>query len=144
MSASAYVTSVWRLALILNDCLTKALKPVMRRYGITQSQAQLLFSVHRDSDATVGIIAQKLGLARTNVSAMCKKLAHMGFLKRKRREEDERFVSVALTEVGRDAALIIEKRIEKVCQDQKNINLQEVEKMLVTFSQISMLLTEEE
>jgi len=62
MTASAYVTSVWRLALILNDCLTKVLRPVMRRYGITQSQAQLLFSVHRDSEATVGIIAEKLGL----------------------------------------------------------------------------------
>ncbi|MBE7025550.1 MAG: winged helix-turn-helix transcriptional regulator [Ruminococcaceae bacterium] len=144
MTASAYVTSVWRLALILNDCLTKVLRPVMRRYGITQSQAQLLFSVHRDSEATVGIIAEKLGLARTNVSAMCKKLAHMGFLKRKRCEDDERFVSVVLTETGRDAARIIEKRIEKVCREKKNINLQEVEKMLHTFSEISTLLTEED
>jgi len=75
---------------------------------------------------------------------MCKKLAHMGFLKRKRCEDDERFVSVVLTETGRDAARIIEKRIEKVCREKKNINLQEVEKMLHTFSEISTLLTEED
>ncbi len=142
MTASAYGASIWHLSRILNDCLSKALHPVTRRYGITQAQAQLIFSVHRDSEATVGTIAHRLGLARTNASAMCKKLAGMGFIKRKRREDDERIVSLALTEAGRNAAHAIEKRIEKIYQ-KKLVNMQEVENLMQTFEEISNLLKEE-
>ncbi len=143
MTASAYGANVWQLSLILNDCLAKALRPAMRRYGITQAQAQLLFSVHRNKETTVGTLAKKLGLARTNASSMCKKLATMGFLKRHRREDDERFVTLALTEAGIDAARAIEQRIEKVYQ-KKHVNPQEMEKMLLAFTEISHLLNEEE
>lgn len=142
MTAASYGASIWQFSRILNDCLSKALQPIVRRYGITQQQAQLLFSVHKNKNVTVGSLATRLGLARTNASAMCKKLATMGFLKRHRRADDERVVSVILTEIGQDAARAIESRIEKVYIE-KHINMQEVEKMMHSFSELSMLLTEE-
>lgn len=142
MTAAAYGASIWHFSRVLNDCLSKALQPIARRYGITQAQAQLIFSVHRDSEATVGTIAQRLGLARTNASAMCKKLAGMGFLRRKRREDDERIVSLALTESGKNAARAIENRIEKIYR-KKLVNMQEIERLMHTFEEISNLLKEE-
>ncbi len=143
MTTSAYGASIWQFSRILNECLSTALLPITRRYGITQAQAQLIFSVHRDAEASVGTIAKRLGLARTNASAMCKKLANMGFLRRHRREDDERIVSLVLTENGKDAARAIEARIEKVYQKQL-VNIQEIEKLAHTFSEISTLLIEEE
>ena len=142
MTAATYGANIWQFSRLLNDCLTKALQPIVKRYGITQQQAQLLFSIHRNKEATVGSLAQRLGLARTNASAMCKKLATMGFLKRLRRTDDERVVSVSLTEMGQSAALAIESRIEKVYIE-KHINMQEIEKMMQSFEEISTLLTEE-
>ncbi|MBQ7033069.1 MAG: MarR family transcriptional regulator [Clostridia bacterium] len=142
MTASAYGASIWRFSRILNDCLSKTLRPIARRYGITQAQAQLIFSVHYDKEATVGTIAQRLGLARTNASAMCKKLAGMGFLRRKRREDDERIVSLTLTENGRSAARAIERRIEKIYR-KKFVDMQKIEKLTLTFEEISNLLKEE-
>ena len=142
MTAAAYGASIWQFSRVLNECLSKALRPIVRRYGITQAQAQLLFSVHRHKETTIGSLAQKLGLARTNASAMCKKLANMGFLRRHRRTDDERVVSVMLTEMGQDAARAIESRIEKVYLE-KHISMQEIENMMRTFETISTLLMEE-
>lgn len=143
MTASAYGASIWQFSMILNECLTKALKPIVKRYNLTQSQAQLLFSVHRNEVSTVGSLAQKLGLARTNASAMCKKLASMGFIKRHRKEDDERVVTIALTETGANAAREIESRIEKIYH-KKCVELKEIERMIFAFQEISDLLTEDE
>lgn len=142
MTAASHGASIWQFSRILNDCLSKALQPIVKRYGITQQQAQLIFSVHRNKNVTVGFLAGRLGLARTNASAMCKKLSTMGFLKRHRRADDERVVSVSLTEIGQDAARAIESRIEKVYIE-NYVNMQEVEKMMQSFSQLSTRLTEE-
>ncbi len=143
MTLAAYHgASIWQFSRILNDCLSKALQPIVKRYGITQQQAQLLFSVHKNKNVTVGSLASRLGLARTNASAMCKKLASMGFLKRHRRADDERVVSVVLTDMGKDAVLAIESRIEKVYLE-NYINMEEVEKMMESFSQLSTRLMEE-
>ncbi len=142
MTASAYGASVWQFSMILNECLSKALKPIVKRYSLTQSQAQLLFSVHRNRESTIGSLAQKLGLARTNASAMCKKLANMGFILRRRREDDERIVTIELTKTGADAAREIESRIEKICH-KKCVDIHEMEKMIQAFQEISALLTEE-
>ncbi len=143
MTFSAYGANIWQFSRLLNECLSRALHPITKRYGLTQSQAQLLFSVYRDNEATVGTIAKRLGLARTNASAMCKKLAGMGFLHRKRREDDERIVSLTLTENGRSAAIAIEERIEQVSR-KKLVNIKEIKQLMEVFEEISHLLVDDE
>ena len=143
MTAASHGARIWQLSRILNDCLSKALQPIVKRYGITQQQAQLLFSVYKNKATTVGTLAARLGLARTNASSMCKKLSNMGFLKRLRREDDERIVSVSLTEMGEDAALAIESRIRQVYVE-NYINMEEVDKMVESFSSLSTRLTEDD
>ncbi len=143
MSASAFGIRFWRITRVVNDCLDRALRPIEKRYGITSVQAQLLFSVHKSPNASVGTIAEKLGLARTNTSAMCKKLAYMGFLKRSRREDDERIVSVTLTETGEAAACAVEKRLEKIYKKMR-ISAKEMKALLHTFTEMSAALADEE
>ena len=143
MTASSFGISFWRISRIASDCLSKALAPIEKRYGITSVQAQLLFGVRQNQDATVGLIAEKLGLARTNTSAMCKKLAGMGFLKRSRRKDDERIVSLTLTETGEEAAEAVEKRIEKLYRKLR-ITPGEMESLLYTFTEMSTALVDEE
>ena len=142
MTASAYGMHAWRLLKALDTCLSKAIAPVSRAYGITAAQAQLLFSLHKNSESTVGSIAERLGVAKTNASAMCKKLANMGFIKRIRRKDDERIVSLTLTERGKAAAKAIEMRLEKIYR-RKKVNLQEMEEMVHSFEELSRFLAEE-
>ncbi len=143
MTAAIYGANAWRLSRILDACLTKAMAPVSRAYGITVAQAQLLFSLHKNSESTVGSLAERMGVARTNASAMCKKLANMGFIKRIRRQDDERVVSLTLTERGRAAARAVERRMEKMYR-RKEVDLQKMEEMMHSFEAISRFLTEEE
>lgn len=143
MTASVYGLNAWRLSRALDACLTKAVAPISRAYGITATQAQLLFSLHKNSESTVGSLAERMGVARTNASAMCKKLANMGLIKRMRRRDDERVVSLTLTERGKAAARAIESRIEKIYR-RKKVDLREMEEMMYSFEEISRLLTEEE
>ena len=131
-------TSLWRFSKTINDCLDRILQPIIRRYGLTVTQAQLLCSVRKSGSSTVGAIAKTLGLACTNTSAMCKKLSQMGFLHRKRRENDKRIVSIMLTDEGQDAAREIEVYMDRIYASQKkNPNLKELENLmdsLVAFS----------
>ncbi len=143
MTASAYGASIWQFSRILSDCLSKAIRPIAKRYGITLAQAQVIFSIHRDKHSTVGSMAKRLGLARTNASAICKKLASMGFICRNRREDDERIVSLELTESGKNAARDMEERIEKVYR--KNlVDVEEIQRLTNTFTEIYNLLHEDE
>lgn len=143
MTAAIYGINVWRLSKTLEACLSKALAPISRAYGITEAQAHLLFSLHKNSESTVGSLAERLGVAKTNASSMCKKLALMGFIKRIRKKDDERVVSLTLTERGRAAAKAIESRIEKIYR-RKKVDLRKVDEMMRSFEEISKLLTEEE
>lgn len=143
MTAAIYGIHAWRLARALDVCISKAVTPVSRAYGITAAQAQLLFSLHKNSESTVGSIADRMGVAKTNASAMCKKLANMGFIRRMRRADDERIVSLTLTERGKAVARAVEKRMEKIYK-RKKPDLHEMEEMVHSFEEISKLLAEEE
>jgi len=96
----------------LNEYFEKTIKPVAKKYGMTISQAKALYYVGKIESVTVGKLAKSLGIACTNTSAMCKKLAHMGFLKRKRKPEDERVVDIMLTDEGKNAVSEIEKELK--------------------------------
>ncbi len=138
MTASLYGIGLFRLAKILESALLKAMRPITKRYGLTVTQAQLLCSVYKMGSATVGTIAKTLGLARTNTSAMCKKLANMGFLHRRRQTEDERVVSIVLTDTGVDAVREIENRLSRIYRKQEKVlSFAQLEKFMHSFTEDS-------
>ena len=136
MATSVYGASLWRLSKLLESGLEKVMRPITKRYGLTVTQAQLLYSVWKMGTGTVGSIAKALGLARTNTSSMCKKLAKMGFLKRRRAAEDERVVSIALTDTGQDAVREIELRLSHAYKKQEAVlGMAELERFMHVLSE---------
>ncbi|WP_052342852.1 MarR family winged helix-turn-helix transcriptional regulator [Bacillus sp. EB01] len=67
---------------------------------LTIVQVRILVEIKQHGSHTIGSLAQRLNMAGTNISTMCKKLEGLGYLERVRDRSDERVVKVALTDKG--------------------------------------------
>ncbi len=93
----------------LRNSIEHTVSPVTQRYGLTPIQAAALYFIHSSGDATVGSVFRAFKLNQGNASSMCKRLESEGFILRRRSEEDERKVVLALTEHGHRVIGSIEK-----------------------------------
>lgn len=82
--------------------ITALYTPVLKPLRLTYTQ-YLVFLVLWEKDAqTVGDICRKLYLDCGTVTPLLKKMEEAGYITRTRRKDDERVVTVCLTEKGRD------------------------------------------
>ena len=77
---------------------------------LSQHERQLLHHVGDERGIPLGVVARHLGIPKSSASERVKSLERRGFLKRRRDPEDERRLSIVLTDVGvarvrRDSAL---------------------------------------
>ena len=68
--------------------------------SVTFLQLQLLVSLHRAGPQCVSSLAQKVCVAGTNGSVLCKRTEREGFIQRVRDQRDERKVLVSLSDKG--------------------------------------------
>lgn len=113
MSEAIIGFELWRLVSTANKYMDKTLKPLAKKYGLTPTQLRILYYIKKPGLKTIGAIAKMAGIACTNTSSICKKLSHMGLLRRTRNESDERIVEVELTDEGHYAACEIEKSLSE-------------------------------
>lgn len=68
--------------------------------GLTHLQLTILVILKEKKSNTVGNLSKELGINQGNTSSICKKIEKMGYLERKRNEQDERVVNLFLTKEG--------------------------------------------
>ena len=78
-------------------------------------------------------------LCNLNVSNTCKKLERLGFIYRVRQSEDERIVSLSLTEHGRQALENIRERAKKYDPILRTIPKEKFQVILNGFSELNEL-----
>lgn len=100
-----------KFQLSLSNLLTKAAREVTRRYqsevapyGITASQAGLVFFLDKTGPTCQVSLAEILHLDKTNVHAMIRKLEHKGILVQARDDTDARRSRISLTPRGTELA----------------------------------------
>lgn len=77
--------------------------------------------LHQYGSHTVGSLASSTRVAGANISSMCKKLESKRLLERVRDQDDERVVKIALTKMGKEIVLEIDKELNgKFSQQIKN------------------------
>jgi len=110
--------------LSLSNLLTKAAREVTRRYqrevapyGITASQAGLIFFLGKTGPTCQVSLARILHLDKTNVNAMVRKLESAGFLVQEQDETDGRRSRIALTSKGKQLAGKLGEVDRKVGED---------------------------
>ena len=130
MGKSIYMPRLWKLTIKINDCFEKVLKPMCKKYGLTMSQLKIIYFMHKFGAATVGSVAKVTGFAKTNTSAMCKKLHKHGYLSRKKSKKDERIVEIELTREGMTAAEDVENAISEYEGLSSSEDLQSLEALM--------------
>lgn len=92
--------------------------PVCEEHGLTMMQVRVLTELYQSGSHTIGSLASDTCAAGANISAMCKKLEKMEFLKRLRDQEDERVVKVALTDKGYGIVTEIDRTLNNKFSEQ--------------------------
>ena len=76
--------------------------PLLQPLGLTYTQYLVFLVLWEQDGLSVGEIGEKLWLDNGTLSPLLKKLEKEGYLTRARAEEDDRVVTVSLTEKGKD------------------------------------------
>jgi MarR family transcriptional regulator, organic hydroperoxide resistance regulator len=81
--------------------LTGFYRPRLDELGITYPQYLVLLALWERDGVAVGALAERLRLDYGTLSPLLKRLQAAGLITRERRADDERSVTIALTEAGR-------------------------------------------
>ena len=81
--------------------VTARYRPLLDELGVTYPQYLVLMLLWEEDGQTVGQLGQRLALDSGTLSPLLKRLTAAGLVTRHRRADDERSVSVRLTEEGR-------------------------------------------
>jgi DNA-binding MarR family transcriptional regulator len=81
--------------------VTARYRPMLEELGVTYPQYLVLMLLWEQDGQTVGQLGQRLALDSGTLSPLLKRLTAAGLVTRHRRADDERSVSVRLTDAGR-------------------------------------------
>lgn len=81
--------------------VTRLYQPLLEPLGLTYPQYIVLLILWEDAPCSVSHIGKRAQLATNTLTPLLKRLELLGFLERRRSEEDERFVSIVLTAKGK-------------------------------------------
>ena len=94
--------------------VTARYRPMLEEIGLTYPQYLVMMLLWETDHQTVGQLGSRLALDSGTLSPLLKRLTAAGLVTRHRRVEDERSVSIALTDAGRalqDRALAISEEM---------------------------------
>ena len=82
--------------------VTARYRPMLEEIGLTYPQYLVMMLLWETDHQTVGQLGSRLALDSGTLSPLLKRLTAAGLVTRHRRVEDERSVSIALTDKGRE------------------------------------------
>ncbi|TYP87917.1 MarR family winged helix-turn-helix transcriptional regulator [Blastococcus xanthinilyticus] len=94
--------------------VTARYRPMLDAIGLTYPQYLVMLLLWESDNQTVGQLGSRLALDSGTLSPLLKRLTAAGLVTRHRRVEDERSVSIALTDAGRalqDKAIAISEEM---------------------------------
>lgn len=96
-----FKAEMWSAMYHVRNSMHKVIEPVVQSEGLSMIQAYILFTIEDDSNTNISSLSKVLGINQGNLSTMCKNMEKMGLIKRTRSSEDERVVTLSLTEQGK-------------------------------------------
>ncbi|WP_375688115.1 MarR family winged helix-turn-helix transcriptional regulator [Pseudooceanicola sp. LIPI14-2-Ac024] len=84
-----------------NHAMTRLYRPLLQPLGLTYPQYLVLVALWSQDERRVGALGEELGLDTNTLTPLLKRMAEAGLITRRRSAEDERVVTVALTDKGR-------------------------------------------
>ena len=107
--------------------VTARYRPMLDELGVTYPQYLVLMLLWEEDGQTVGQLGSRLALDSGTLSPLLKRLTAAGLVTRHRRADDERSVSVRLTDAGRalegPACAISAQMIDALALDKEQFDL---------------------
>lgn len=129
MECSMFCEQVFAQFEHIHTLIEKLTQPLLQEYGLNSLSAMLLFGIGQEEGIRIGALQKKLHLNQGNLSSLCKKLEQEGFLSRTRKKEDERIVTLSLTEKGVETLENLMEGLQKL--DQKMEHYDEAKRQSV-------------
>lgn len=96
-----FKTEIWSAMYLVKSSMQKVIEPIVKTEGLSMIQAFILFGIAEESLTNISSLCKELGMNQGNVSTLCKSMEKSGLIKRTRGSEDERVVTLSLTEQGK-------------------------------------------
>ncbi|SCZ65501.1 MarR family winged helix-turn-helix transcriptional regulator [Epibacterium ulvae] len=84
-----------------NHVMGRLYRPLLAKLGLTYPQYLVMLALWEKDNQPVGALGQALALETNTLTPLLKRMEGAGFLTRTRNPEDERSVSICLSEKGR-------------------------------------------
>lgn len=97
------VKDLWDLLEVIQESKDLIVAPIAKKYGLTSLQLKLLIELDCSKNLSLNSLATSLRMSNGNTSTLCKKLEQQGWIVRERRLDDERYISLSLSQKGREA-----------------------------------------
>lgn len=114
--------------------LDSLLLPISTNHDLTIMKIKTLFELSRHEELTIGEIGELVGMAGGNISNLCKTLEKEGEVSRARSAQDERIVTVKLTDKGQETVNSILEDIKNTYENTINLTKEEYEKIVDTLN----------
>lgn len=100
MTGNDVLNEMWQLLASIQISKNWLVEPIARNFNLTSLQFNTLIYIYQSNGLSLRELAELMDMNNGNASTLCKKLEARGFIIRKRREDDERYISLILTEQG--------------------------------------------
>ena len=97
---SQFRTHLLQILLTVETAVNELITPAVKKEGLTLRQYYILLIIEEKKRTSIGVLANSVNLAQSNISIICKTLEAAGFIYRGRQKEDERIVEIYLTDKG--------------------------------------------
>ena len=101
MRFSDFKIEIWSIMYQVKAGMQKFIEPIVQAEDLTMIQAYILFGILEGTVTNISSLCKEFGINQGNVSTMCKQMEKAELIKRNRSSEDERIVTLSLTELGK-------------------------------------------
>lgn len=109
----------------------------LNKYGISYASASILIIIAKSESITLGQLSKAANISLPNCSSICSRLEKLGLIKRDKGEDDQRFLSISLTDRAMEVIGNVEKEMlefhmramKRLTEEERNIICQGLELM---------------
>lgn len=140
MQINDFKSEMWSVMFQVKSGMQKFVEPIVQSEGLSMIQTYILMGLSMGTITNIGSLCKELGINQGNVSTMCKQMEKAGLIKRIRSKEDERIVTLSLTEEGNSKLQKLQARADELETVFEQVPSEKLEAIINGMHELSELL----
>lgn len=144
LDVNTFKSELWSNLYEVKIGLRKMVEPVLQSEGLSMVQAYILLRLSEGDIANISSLCKDIGINQGNVSSMCKLMEKTGLILRRRSQEDERIVTLSITEHGKQKIERMKSRtneLDKILSQVSEEKLLTIIKGMHEFNELIKIIT---